>query len=91
MQATIYKNGKERHPYLRYYLMIFIILGIIFGVLIGYIISKNILKTENNDFKYKSMLIVASLLSTVLMLSTVFTSIIANIIILKIKKNKKPN
>ena len=90
MQSTIYRNGKERNPFLRYYLTLFIIVGIVAGIIIGYFVSKGVLKTEQDNFDYGKMILLSSLISVASLLSSVGTSILANKITLKIKQNKKP-
>ena len=86
MQSANYKKCKLINHYLRYYLSIFIIIGIVGGVIGGYFVSKLILKTDIVDFSYKKMLIVSGAISLVTLLSSVFTSKLANSIIKKIKK-----
>ena len=89
MSLTIYDKGKEKHPLLRYYLIIFILIGIVAGTVAGYFISKGLLKTEIEDFDYKKLILLSSIISSVTLLSSVGLSIPGNIIIQKIQKKKK--
>lgn len=89
MSLTIYPKGKLRHPLLRYYLAIFILVGIIIGIVSGYFISSGLLKTEIENFDYKKLILLSSIISTVVLISTVWLSIPVNKIICKIKSKKK--
>lgn len=89
MTLTIYNKGKEKNPYLRYYLSIFILVGVVFGVVAGYFISKNLLKTEIENFNYNKVVLISTLISSFSLLSSIGTSIFINKIITRIKKRKE--
>ena len=89
MSLTIYEKGKEKNPYLRFYLIAYIVVGIVVGIVDGYFISKGLLKTEDEKFDYKKLTLLASLISTVTMLSSVGTSIFVNKIIQTIRMKKE--
>jgi len=88
MQSAIYKRGKERNPFLRYYMIAFILVGIAGGVVGGYFTSKGILKTEIENFDYKKMLIYSIGISCVALLSSVYTCIPVNSILKKRSESK---
>ena len=88
MQSSIYKKNKVINPYIRYYLEIFIVVGIAAGLVAGYFISKGLLKTEIENFDYKGMILLSIAVSVPALLSSVFSSILVNLIIKKFKKNK---
>lgn len=88
MSLTIYEKGKEKNPYLRFYLIAYIVVGIVIGIAGGYFISKGLLKTEDEKFDYKKLTLLASLISSVTLLSSVGTSIFVNKIIQKIRNKK---
>ena len=86
--STVYKKGKLKNPWLRYYLAIFILLGITGGIVSGYFICKGILKTDIEDFNYKRLILISILISIVSLLSSVESSRLVNIFIKK-RLNKK--
>ena len=87
MQSSIYKKNKVINPYIRYYLEIFIVAGIAIGLVAGYFISKGLLKTEIENFDYNGMILLSIAVSVPALLSSVFSSILVNLIIKKFKKN----
>ena len=89
MSLTIYENGKQKNPYLRFYLIAYIVVGIIVGIVGGYFISKGLLKTEIKDFDYKKLTLLSSIIASATMLSSVGTSIPTNLIIKKVKNKRK--
>ena len=86
--TVVYKKGELRNPWLRYYLGIFVLVGIILGVVGSYFVCKYLLKTDIEDFDYKKMMLISSLISAVL-LTTLSISRIANYLN-KLRKKKKP-
>lgn len=80
VQSTVYKKGKLINPFLRYYLIVFIVLGIVGGIVGGYFVSKLVLKTEIEDFDYKKLIILASVISGPVCLSALSTSRLANLV-----------
>lgn len=91
MAFTIYPKGKVRNPLLRCYLIPFIVIGVAVGIVGGYFISSGLLKTEIENFDYKTLISISTLISLVSLLSSVGLSIPANIIIQKVKTKKKSN
>ena len=89
MTLTIYPKGKLKHPLLRYYLIPFILVGIAIGIVGGYFISSGLLKTEIENFDYKKLILLSTIISIVSLVSSVGLSIPCNIIIQKIQKKKK--
>ena len=83
VQSTVYKKGKLINPLIRYYLILFILLGVAGGIVSGYYLSKLVFKTEIEDFDYKRLIIMSSAISSVICLSALFTSRLANRIIKK--------
>ena len=88
VQSTLYKKTKLINPFFRYYLIIFIIIGVAGGIVSGYFVSKLVLKTEIEDFDYKKLIILSSTISLPIMLSSLSTSRVANLIIKKRKEKK---
>ena len=87
VQAAIYKKGKLINPYMRLYLSPFIIVGVAIGIVSGFFVSKLLLKTEMESFDYSKLVLLSSLISAPVMLSSLFSSILVNLIIKK-KYNK---
>ena len=87
--SVIYKKGELRNPWLRYYLGIYVLVGLIGGVVAGYFICKGLLKTEIEDFNYKKMMLISSLISASLLLSLSLSRLV-NLLLKKIKLKKKP-
>ena len=83
VQSTVYKKGKLINPWLRVYLCFYIIVGIVGGIIGGYFISKGVLKTEIEDFDYKKVIIISSLISVPAMLSSLLSSMLINMLVKK--------
>ena len=86
--SVVYKKGELRNPWLRYYLGIFVLVGAIIGVVGSYFVCKFLLKTEIENFDYKKMMLISSLISLVL-LASLSLSRLANLIN-KLRLKKKP-
>lgn len=86
--SVVYKKGELRNPWLRYYLGIFVLVGAIIGVVGSYFVCKFLLKTEIENFDYKKMILISSLISLVL-LASLSLSRLANLIN-KLRLKKKP-
>ena len=87
--SIIYKKGEIRNPWLRYYIVIYVLVGIVIGVVASYFICKGVLKTEIENFNYKKMMLISSLVSASLLLSLTLSRLV-NIIFIKIRQNKMP-
>ena len=92
VQSTMYKKGKLINPYLRIYLVLFILLGVAGGIVGGYYLCKLVFKTEIADFDYKHLIIMSAIISTPIMLSSLATSLLANMVVKKRyqKAQKRP-
>ena len=88
VHSTVYKKGQLKNPWLRYYLLIFIVLGIAAGIVSSYFTCKGILKTKIENFDYKKMLLISIPISAVVLLSSVESCRLANLIY-KIRQKKK--
>ena len=86
--SVVYKKGELRNPWLRYYLGIFVLVGAVIGVVGSYFVCKFLLKTEIENFDYKKMMLISSLISLVL-LASLSLSRLANLIN-KLRLKKKP-
>ena len=86
--SVIYKKGELRNPWLRYYLGIFVLVGAVIGVVGSYFVCKFLLKTEIENFDYRKMMLISSLISLVL-LASLSLSRLANLIN-KLRLKKKP-
>lgn len=86
--SVVYKKGELRNPWLRYYLGIFVLLGAVVGVVGSHFVCKFLLKTEIENFDYKKMMLISSLISLVLLASLSFSRL-ANLIN-KLRLKKKP-
>ena len=93
VQSTMYKKGKLINPYLRIYLVLFILLGVAGGIVGGYYLCKLVFKTEIADFDYKHLIIMSAIISTPIMLSSLATSLLANMVVKKRyqKAQKRPH
>ena len=69
LTSIVYKKGELRNPWLRYYVGIFVLIGLVGGVIASFFVCKNLLKTEIEDFDYKKMILISSLISASLILS----------------------
>ena len=85
--SVIYKKGELRNPWLRYYLGIYVLVGLIIGVVSSFFVCKGLLKTEIEDFDYKKMVLISSLVSASL-LASLSLSRLANLINKLILKKK---
>ena len=85
--SIIYKKGELRNPLLRYYLGAYVILGIVLGIVSSFFVCKGFLKTEIEDFNYKRMTLISSLISASLLL-TLSLSRLVNLIKKLILKKK---
>lgn len=83
VQATMYKKGNLINPYMRLYLCPFIIVGIVIGIVSGFFVSKLLLKTKIENFDYSKLILLSSLISAPVMLSSLASSMLVNIIIKK--------
>ena len=81
IHSTLYKRGKVRNPWLRYYLGIFVLVGIVIGIIAGYYICKNVLKTEIENFNYKKMIIYSIPISLVALLSSLSSCRLVNLFV----------
>ena len=88
IMSTVYKKGELKNPWLRYYLIIYMIVGIAAGVIGSFFVCKGLLKTKVDNFDYKKMALISSLISASLLI-TLSLSRVANIIN-KIRLKKKP-
>ena len=79
IHSAVYKKGKLRNPWLRYYLIIFVLLGISAGIISSFYVCKVVLKTEIENFDYKKMFVISIPISIVALLSSVETSRILNV------------
>ena len=85
--SVIYKKGELKNPWLRYYLGIYVLVGLIIGVVTSFFVCKGLLKTEIEDFDYKKMILISSLVSASL-LASLSLSRLANLINKLILKKK---
>ena len=81
IHSTLYKRGKVRNPWLRYYLGIFVLVGIVIGIIAGYYICKNVLKTEIENFNYKKMIIYSIPISVAALLSSLSSCRLVNLFV----------
>ena len=85
--SVVYKKGELRNPWLRYYLGIYVLIGLVIGVVSSFFVCKGLLKTEIEDFDYKKMILISSLVSASL-LASLSLSRLANLINIGILKKK---
>ena len=86
--SILYKKGELRNPWLFLYLTAFIAVGIAGGIVASYFICKGLLKTEIEDFDYKKMMLISSLVSSLGLLSSLGFAIPGNLLFQLIKKKK---
>ena len=84
--SVVYKKGELRNPLLRYYLGAFILVGLIIGVVGSFFVCKYLLKTEIEDFDYKKMMLITSLISAALLLSLSLSRFVNFLNKLRLKK-----
>lgn len=87
--TVVYKKGELRNPWLRYYLGIFVLVGAILGVTSSFFVCKFLLKTEIEDFGYKKMILISSLISLALLASLSLSRLANKINILRLKKKSQ--
>ena len=84
--SVVYKKGELRNPWLRYYLGAFVLVGAVIGVVGSYFVCKFLLKTEIEDFDYKKMMLISSLISAALLTSLALSRLVNLINRLRLKK-----